>query len=124
MLALEVENNFTPINIEKLKGEENRLNTILLLIATVTVFILAVMLFVLIQKKIKTSQQEIPKMPLPTATITPEEREESSNKINLSPTNLPSLTENEVSSPSPNTNLFPAEAITDSSKVETTESAR
>ncbi len=119
-----MENNFTPIDIEKLKGGENRLNTILLLILTITTAILAIMLFILIQKQIKTSKQETPKIPLiPTVTIAPEEKKESS-EIKISPTNLPSLTENETSSPSLNINLFPTESITDSSTLETTESAR
>lgn len=43
--------NFTPLNIEKLKGEKNILNTILLVIATLTTVVLVIILFMLIQKK-------------------------------------------------------------------------
>jgi len=42
--------NFTPLNIEKLKGEKNILNTILLVIATLTTAVLVVLLFMLIKK--------------------------------------------------------------------------
>ncbi|MFN4212783.1 MAG: hypothetical protein ACK4FL_02350, partial [Microgenomates group bacterium] len=64
-----MENNFTPIDIEKLKGGNDRLNTILLAIVTVTMAVLAVMLFILIQKKIQTSNQTSPS--LPTITVSP-----------------------------------------------------
>lgn len=66
-----MENNFTPIDIEKLKGEDNRLNTVLLLIVTLTMAILAVLLFILIQKKIQSSNQVSPS--LPTITVSPTE---------------------------------------------------
>jgi len=45
-------NNFTPLDIEKIKDKSNYLNTILLSIVTLTMAVLAVVLFVLIQKKI------------------------------------------------------------------------
>ena len=45
-----MEANFTPIDIEKLKGEKNILNTILLVIVTLTTAVLVVLLFMLIKK--------------------------------------------------------------------------
>lgn len=46
-------NNYTPIDIEKLKGKDDKFSAILMTIALLTLIILAVVLFLLIQKKIK-----------------------------------------------------------------------
>jgi len=51
--------NYTPLDIEKLKGEKNSLNTILLLIVTLTMAVLAIILFFLIQKKIREENQTV-----------------------------------------------------------------
>ncbi|MDH7476704.1 MAG: hypothetical protein QHH09_04600 [Microgenomates group bacterium] len=49
-----MEKNFTPLNLNKFKeNKEDKTGLILLIIATLTAFILAVMLFILIQKKIQ-----------------------------------------------------------------------
>ena len=45
-----MEANFTPIDIEKLKGEKNIFNTILLIIVTFTTTMLVILLFMLIKK--------------------------------------------------------------------------
>jgi hypothetical protein len=44
--------NFTPLNLKKFSNADQNLNTILLIIATLTLLVLAVVLFFLIQKKI------------------------------------------------------------------------
>jgi flagellar basal body-associated protein FliL len=47
-----MENNYTPLDIGKLPAKDSStLNTILLIIVTLTMAVLAVLLFVLIQKK-------------------------------------------------------------------------
>lgn len=47
-----MENNYTPLDVGKLKSEDgSNLNTVLLIIITLTMAVLAVLLFVLIQKK-------------------------------------------------------------------------
>ncbi|NMB84180.1 hypothetical protein GYA28_02720 [Candidatus Roizmanbacteria bacterium] len=70
--------NYTPLDLEKLKKKDNGVNTMLLLMATLTAGILAVMLFVLIQKK--TSQEQLPSttytdtsIESPTPSLTGEE---------------------------------------------------
>lgn len=49
-----IENNFTPLDLEKIKN--NNINTFFLVIANITAFILAVLLFMLIQRKINENQ--------------------------------------------------------------------
>lgn len=44
-------NNYTPLDIEKLKKEKDSFNAILLLIVTLTMAVLAALLFILIQKR-------------------------------------------------------------------------
>ena len=56
--------NYTPIDVKKLERKGNGLNTILLSIVTFTALVLAIMLFVLIQKKI--SQNSLLNTPTPT----------------------------------------------------------
>lgn len=57
--------NFTPINPKKLgKSSEDKTNTVLLIIATVTALVLAVLLFMLIQKKLKQTQNPKGRVPL------------------------------------------------------------
>lgn len=58
--------NFTPVDIQKFRSENNTANTVLLLIATFTTFVLVILLFILIQKKVKT--QSIPAI-LPTPSM-------------------------------------------------------
>ena len=73
-----MDNNYTPIDVKKLKHKDNGLNTVLLVIVTLTALVLAVMLFVLIQKKINSSNNvQITTTPTPTITQpTPEPTEE------------------------------------------------
>jgi len=49
--------NFTPLDPKKIsKPKEDKTNTVLLIIATITALVLAVLLFILIQKKLKQTQ--------------------------------------------------------------------
>jgi len=73
-------NNYTPLDIEKLKKEKDSFNTILLLIVTLTMAVLAVLLFILIQKRIKEKNQLLTQ-PMPTIKLEPTEI-----PISLSPT--------------------------------------
>lgn len=59
-----MEKNFTPLDVKKTeektklyKKKTKNINTILLLMATLTAIVLAIMLFILIQKKNKNSPQ-------------------------------------------------------------------
>jgi hypothetical protein len=52
-------NNYTPIDINKLEHKDNGLNTVLLIIVTLTALVLAIMLFILIQKKIQSAKEKI-----------------------------------------------------------------
>ncbi|MGB9707350.1 MAG: hypothetical protein ACPL1D_01200 [Microgenomates group bacterium] len=92
--------NYTPIDVEKLKGENNTLVTILLLIAVITLSVLVVILFLLIQKKIKENQiqdyqKENVSTVAPTPTLTPVLTPENQ------PTALP--TETIIVTPTPST---------------------
>ncbi len=63
--------NFTPLNVEKIKDDKENINTALLTVLTVVTFILAVMLFVMINKKIKEPSLSLPPIvssPTPKAT--------------------------------------------------------
>jgi hypothetical protein len=73
-------NNYTPLDIEKLKKEKDSFNTVLLLMVTLTMAVLAVLLFILIQKKIK-EQNQLLTQPTPTIKLEPTEI-----PISLSPT--------------------------------------
>jgi len=73
-------NNYTSLDIEKLKKEKDSFNTILLLIVTLTMAVLAIILFILIQKKIK-EQNQLFTQPTPTIKLEPTEI-----PISLSPT--------------------------------------
>jgi hypothetical protein len=64
-----MEKNFTPIDPNKFKNKGDSVNSVLLLIATFTAFVLAVMLFLLIQKRTKQSTEATPNR-LITPTIT------------------------------------------------------
>jgi len=61
-----MDNNYTPLDTDKIKKKDNDLNTVLLAIVTFTALVLAVMLFILIQKKLRQSQS-----PLPAVTPSP-----------------------------------------------------
>lgn len=61
-------NNFTPIDVQKFGKNNNLINTILLLIATLTTFVLVILLFILIQKKIQAPIEPIQITPTPRAT--------------------------------------------------------
>jgi len=76
--------NYTPIDTSKFsQKEDNQLNFYLLLIATLSAFFLAILLFILIQKKTQIKNQTPPATPtiieidtptpFPTATINVEE---------------------------------------------------
>lgn len=61
-----MEKNYTPLNTKEFEKkyfirnkDSNVLNTVLLLIATLTAVILAVMLFILIQKKMKGQSRAV-----------------------------------------------------------------
>ncbi len=104
-----MEINFTPLNIEKLKGSDNNLNTILLLITTLTMMVLAVLLFVLIQKKVDTVNQDVRLEPTITLPVT----EKPVPTVGDFPTPLPSIT----------LNLSPTIETTVSPTIEATVSA-
>lgn len=74
--------NFTPIDVQKFRGENNSFNTVLLLIATFTTFVLVILLFILIQKKV-----QIPSETQPSNIITP-----TIKPISPSPTLIPTIT--------------------------------
>jgi|GEM_PF-1805077 len=59
--------NFTPLNLKEVNRESKGINTFLLVIVNITAFILVVLLFVLIQKKIKEKEA------LPATNLTPTE---------------------------------------------------
>lgn len=91
-----METNYTPLNIDKFnsgKSSSDKINTILLLIATITAAVLALLLFVLIQRKMKKVQTINPNV-----TITP------TPPAGGSPTIIPTLEISptvQVSTPSP-----------------------
>lgn len=64
-----MDNNYTPIDLNKIERKDNGLNTILLLIVTFTALVLAMMLFVLIQKKLSQTKNQLPTLP-PTVVPT------------------------------------------------------
>jgi len=64
-----MDNNYTPIDVDKIEYKDNGVNTVLLVIVTLTALVLAVMLFVLIQKKMNSTSDILP-TPMPTQTIT------------------------------------------------------
>jgi len=89
-------NNFTPINIQKYRGDNNSTNTVLLLIVTLTTFVLVLLLFFLIQKKTKTPPETQSKIveviptqkvqkPSPTQIILPTVVSSTSANLNPSP---------------------------------------
>jgi len=82
--------NFTPLNIEKIKHKDNVLNTILLLILTLTMAILALVLFIVIQRKINEKKVTLIES-APTVTPTVEFQSEEM----LTPTLLPTIFEQE-----------------------------
>ena len=90
--------NYTPIDVNKFQKDNNALNKVLLVIAIITAFVLIVLLFVLIQKKSSTYDNQ-------TSVITP--------TVMISPT------------PEPTTEITPTEMVeeaTPSSKIATPES--
>ena len=67
--------NYTPINVQKFRDNNTAINTVLLLIATLTTFVLVILLFILIQKKTQaptepTQVTPTPKIIKPTLTPT------------------------------------------------------
>jgi len=98
-----MEKNYTDINLEKLKKQKSSsFNTILLLVLTIATGILAILLFFLIQKKTKGSQNALPKelpaaispaVSIPTITTGP-----SPTILPSPPVSTPSVT---IASPSP-----------------------
>ncbi len=64
-----MDNNYTPIDVKKLEGKDSGLNTVLLVIVTLTALILAIMLFVLIQKKISSTAVQESITPTPTTVV-------------------------------------------------------
>jgi len=102
-------NNFTPIDVNKLENKGSNLNTILLLIITLTALVLATMLFILIQKKMSQQTQK-DQLPTPTAivaqpTIKPEPTKELISPT-ISATGTPTLIETTITPvASPTSNL-------------------
>lgn len=93
-----MESNFTPLDLNKLEKETSNINNILLIIVTITALIVAILLFVLIQKKINEKPESII-LPTPTIFISP-------TPVGLideiTPTASPSsLIEEKLSTPSP-----------------------
>ena len=78
-----MDNNYTPINLDKLKNKENGLNTVLLFIVTLTALVLAIMLFILIQRKINSLKNI---EPIITPTVIPQPTSESEVIPTLEPT--------------------------------------
>jgi len=65
---IKMDKNYTPIDVKKLGRKDSGLNTILLLIVTLTALVLAIMLFILIQRKINSSNTIEPTI-IPTPTV-------------------------------------------------------
>jgi len=62
--------NFTPLKLDDINEKDTGTNTAILLIATFTALVLAILLFVLIQKKINQTQIQSPEViPSPTVAI-------------------------------------------------------
>jgi len=62
--------NFTPLKLDDINKKDTGLNTAMLLIATFTALVLAILLFVLIQKKVNQTQVPSPEItPSPTIII-------------------------------------------------------
>ncbi len=55
--------NFTPLDVQKFRENNNLINIILLSIATLTTFVLVTLLFILIQKKVQTTVETKPIQP-------------------------------------------------------------
>lgn len=74
-----MDSNYTPIDIKKLEKKNNGINTVLLLIVTLTALVLAVLLFMLIQKKLTQNKDQTEMIPtvkptaIPTITTPQEE---------------------------------------------------
>lgn len=64
-----MDNNYTPIDVKKMEGKDNGLNTVLLVIVTLTALVLAILLFVLIQKKINSAATQEAITPTPTKVV-------------------------------------------------------
>jgi len=95
--------NYTPLDIEKFnQREENQLNFYLLLIATIFAAFLAVLLFILIQKKMSTpAPVSLPKggetnavtsTPILTPTLIPTSHPTPTLIMETPPTSIPSST--------------------------------
>jgi len=93
--------NYTPIDIEKLKKEDNKIVDVLLVIVTITLAVLAVLIFFLIQKKMKDTSNNFS---TPSSLI-------------VSPTAIPEETPIATSEPSPT--LEPTFFSSPSSQLET-----
>lgn len=76
-----METSYTPVDINKIQKKGTGLNTVLLLIVTFTALVLAIMLFMLIQKKLSQKEIQVEPTPvvvpslIPTPTVMPPEEE-------------------------------------------------
>lgn len=99
-----MDNNYTPINVDKLEHKDNGLNTVLLIIVTLTALVLAVMLFVLIQKKINSSNN-VQTTTIPTPTIIQPTPEPTEELISPTATATPTLETTVTPEASPTSNI-------------------
>ena len=89
--------NYTPINVEKIGKRDDKIAMVLLLIITITLAVLAILIFFLIKKQMNKSNSDNFLTPSPviiSPTMMPEEM--PTETLELSPT----LEPNEQSSPS------------------------
>jgi len=94
--------NYTPIDIEKLKKEDNKIVSVLLLIVTITLAVLVVLIFFLIKKEMNKNNSNNLLTPSPVV---------------VSPTEMPEETPIATSEPSPT--LEPTLFSSPSSQLET-----
>ncbi len=65
-----MEQNYTPLDVNKYNnGNDNKFNSVLLFVAVITALVLAVLLYVLINKKSQNSNVIPTSLPSPTVTI-------------------------------------------------------
>ncbi len=110
-----MEKNYTPVDLNKFRQKKfNKLNLILLIIATITAAVLAIVLTMLIKKNARQEKPSV--IPTPTKIIISPTVEPSSEPTEvIQETPLPSTTEADIQKNNPT----PQETIeaTDSSKV-------
>ena len=100
--------NYTPLDIEKLKKEDNKTVTILLTILMITLAVLVILMFFLIQKQMKKIRSESFLTPSPamvSPTLLPEES--PVEKLDQPPTLEPTLS----SSPSSQLEMMMEEKV-------------